>query len=300
MKRKTVVITVVVLSCIIFFGFMGMMVLVGIMGDTENASFAGFSGFGPNVAVVEIYGAVYDSRSFVRQIVRWTDDNSVKAIVLDINSPGGASTAFQEMSEAVLDARESGKIVVASLGTVAASGGYYVACAADKIVSNPSTITGSIGVIMSFPTAKKLFDKIGIKWETVKSGDLKDVGTTDRGMTPEEERMLQAVIDDTYEQFVEAVAEGRNRDKEDIYPLADGSIFTGRQAYNMGLVDTLGTYYDALDIAGELSGIGSNPDVVRERKRQPGLFDVLNQSLNLLERISNVENSQPGLLYQYK
>jgi protease-4 len=300
MKRKTVVITVVVLSCVIFFGFMGVMILVGIMGDTDNGSFTGFSGFGPNVAVVEIYGAVYDSRSFVRQIVRWTDDNSVKAIVLDINSPGGASAAFQEMYEAVLDAREAGKIVVASFGTVAASGGYYVACAADKIVSNPSTITGSIGVIMSFPTAKKLFDKIGVKWETVKSGDLKNVGTMDRGMTPEEERMLQAVIDDTYEQFIEAVAEGRNRDKEDIYPLADGSIFTGRQAYNMGLVDTLGTYYDALDLAGELSGIGPNPDIVRERKSKPGLFDVLNQSLNLLERISSIESEQQGLLYLYK
>ncbi|MEE9442947.1 MAG: signal peptide peptidase SppA [candidate division Zixibacteria bacterium] len=300
MKRKTVVITVVILSCVIFFGFMGAMILVGIMGDVDNEFYSGFSGFGPNVAVVEIYGAVYDSRSFVRQIVRWTDDNSVKAIVLDINSPGGASVSFQEMYDAVLKARESGKIVVASLGTVAASGGYYVACAADRIVANPSTLTGSIGVIMSFPTAKKLLDKIGLKWETVKSGDLKDVGAMDRGMTPEEERMLQAVIDDTYEQFVEAVAEGRNRDKEEIYPLADGSIFTGRQAYNMGLVDTLGTYYDALDIAGELSGIGPKPDIVRERKRKPGLFDVLNQSLNLLERISGIENNQPGLLYQYK
>ena len=230
MKRKTVVITVVVASCIIVFGFMALMMLVAVAGD-GGFEFSGFS-FGPKVAVVELYGQITDSRDFVRQIKRWTEDSEVKAIVLDINSPGGAVAPSQEMYEQVLKARAEGKIVVASFRSVAASGGYYVGCAADRIVSNPGTLTGSIGVILSFPTAKKLFDKIGIGWETIKSGDLKDVGSMSRPMTPEEERMLKAVIDDTYEQFVEAVSEGRDRPKEEIYPLSDGSIFTGRQAFN--------------------------------------------------------------------
>lgn len=297
MKRKTIVIAVVVAASVLVFAMFSLVVVVSMMGDTDFE----FTGFGPKVAVVEVYGQIVSSADIVRQLKKWDDDGTVKAIVVHIDSPGGGVAASQEIYEAILNIRENGKIVVASMSSVAASGGYYIACAADRIVSNPGTLTGSIGVILSFPTAKKLLDKIGISWETIKSGELKDVGNFSRAMTPVEERMLKAVIDDTYEQFVEAVSEGRGRDKEEIYPLADGSIFTGRQAYNLGLVDTLGTFEDAVSIAGEMADIGSDPDVVRERKRKPGLFDLMGQSLNLLNKVSDVDThvSGPGLMYLY-
>lgn len=296
MKKRTVVIVVVVCSCILVFGFFGL-VLVLAMADGMGWE---FRGFGPKVAVVELYGQIYDSREFVRQVKKYTDDGNVRAIVIDIDSPGGAVAPSQEMHDQILKARERGKVVVASMRSVAASGGYYVACAADRIVANPGTLTGSIGVIVSFPTMKELFEKIGLQWETVKSGDLKDVGSFAKPMTTEEERMLKVVIDDSYEQFVEAVAEGRDRPKDEIYPLADGSIFTGRQAYNLGLVDTLGTYEEAISIAGELTDLGPDPAVIKERKRKPGLFDLLYSGLRLMERFEDFERSQPGLLYLYQ
>jgi protease-4 len=183
---------------------------------------------------------------------------------------------------------------------VAASGGYYIACAADMIVANPGTLTGSIGVILSFPTGQKLLDKIGLEWETVKSGELKDVGSFDRAMTEKEEIMLKGVIDDTYEQFVNAVAEGLDRPVDEIYRYADGSIFTGLMAYNFGLIDTLGTFEDAVTMAGELAGIGSDPDTIRERKRKPGIWDILGNFSQIIEKISELENGQPMLQYLYR
>jgi len=296
-KNKSVVIIIVVSSCVLVFGFVAVTLFISMAGDFGYE----FSGFGPKVAVVEIYGQIVDSRDVVRQLKKWTDDGAVKAIVLDIDSPGGGVAASQEMYEQVLKTREEGKIVVAGMRSVAASGAYYVACAADQIVANPGTLTGSIGVIVSFPTAQRLFDKIGIRWEIVKSGDLKDAGDWSHPMTPEEERMLKAVIDDTYEQFVETVAEGRGRTKEEIYPLADGSIFTGRQARNLGLVDTLGTAEDAISLAGDLAGLGRDPDVVREHKRQAGILDLLTGGMKFLDRLSEIEQrSRPALMYLYE
>jgi protease-4 len=295
-KKRTVVITVVVVAAFLVFAFFCLVIIMGIMGDSELE----FTGFGPKVAVIELYGEIVASKDFVRQVKKWSDDGSVKAIVIHIDSPGGGVAASQEMYDEILKVREDGMIVVASMASVAASGGYYVACATDRIVSNPGTLTGSIGVVMSFPTARKLLEKIGLRWETIKSGDLKDVGNFARPMSPEDERMLTAVIDDVYEQFVEAVAEGRGRPMDEIYPLADGSIFTGRQAYNLGLVDTLGTFEDAIDIAGELAGIGPNPNVVRERKRKPGLWDILRTGVDLIDKVSGIEYQQPGLMYLYE
>ncbi len=296
MKKRTVVIAVVVAAAFLVFAFFCLIIIIGIMGDSELE----FTGFGPKVAVIELYGEIVGSKDFVRQVKKWSDDGSVKAIVIHIDSPGGGVAASQEMYDAILKVREDGMIVVASMASVAASGGYYVACAADRIVSNPGTLTGSIGVVMSFPTARKLLEKIGLRWETIKSGDLKDVGNFSRPMSPEDERMLTAVIDDVYEQFVEAVSEGRGRPMDEIYPLADGSIFTGRQAYNLGLVDTLGTFEDAIDIAGELAGIGPNPNVVRERKRKPGLWDILRTGVDLVDKVSSIEHQQLGLMYLYE
>lgn len=296
MKNRTIVLIVVAASFVVVVGFVGMLILIGLSGDYESRSF----GFGSRIAIVEVRGEIIDSRDFVRQMKKWTKNSSVKAIVIDINSPGGGVAASQEMYEQILRTKAADKLVIASMGAVAASGGYYIACAADKIVSNPGTLTGSIGVILSFPTAKKLFDKIGIKWETVKSGELKAVGSFNRPMSQEEERMLKSVIMDTYEQFVEAVSNGRDRPKEEIYPLADGSIFTGRQAYNFGLVDTLGTFEDAISLAGELCDLGPNPDIVKEVKRKRGFWDLLSSTSEAIDRLTSLEISQPTLKYLYQ
>jgi len=294
-KKKTVVISLVIISAILAFIFFGVVLYMALSGGTNMQVMH----FGNSVARINLYGEIYDSRNFVRQVEKYTSDNSIKAIVVDINSPGGGVAPSHEMYTALLKAREEGKIVVASFSSVAASGGYYVGCAADRIVSNPGCLTGSIGVILSFPTASKLMDKIGVRWETITSGELKDVGNFSRDMTEQEGRMLKAVIDDVYEQFVEAVSLGRDKPVEEVYALADGSIFSGRQAYNLGLVDTLGTLDDAITIAGEMSGLGSDPDVVIERPREPGLFDFLTGLTRIMEQMSNIDARSQGLMYLY-
>lgn len=297
MKRRTAVAVVIIASCILVFGFISILAIFSIVGQSDLT----FSGFGEKVAVIDLSGEIASSADFIRQLKKYDKDQSVKAIVIHIDSPGGAVAPSQEMYQEILKIRKNGKTVVASFGSVAASGGYYVGCAADRIVANPGTLTGSIGVILSFPTAQKLMEKIGIGWETVKSGELKDVGSFSRSMTAEDERMLKAVIDDTYEQFVEAVADGRGRNKEEIYPYADGSIFTGRQAYNIGLVDTLGSFEDAVSIAGEMAGLGPNPDIVREKRREPSFVDYLTGGMNFMEKISDFEaKGGPALMYLYK
>jgi len=296
-KTRSVVLIIVIISSVMVFGLFGVIMIVNLSGG-DNLEFAGF---GPKIAVVDLFGEISSSEEIVAQLKKWKKDSSVKAIVLHIDSPGGSVAPSQEIYDEVLKVRESGKKVIVSMGSAAASGGYYVACAADKIVANPGTITGSIGVILSFPTAKGLLDKIGISWETVKSGDLKDVGSFTRAMTPEEERMLRAVIDDSYRQFVKAVADGRNKSEDEIFPLADGSIFTGRQAYNLGLVDTLGTFEDAISMAGEMTGLGPEPDIIKEKKKKPGFFDLLRGLNNVADKVSsNLDIRSPGLMYLYK
>ncbi len=296
MKTRTVVIIVVIVAFVVLMAFAGLVIIVGLAGDSD----IGFVGFGPKVAIVEIQGQIMDSRYVVQQLERWEEDGNIKAIVLHINSPGGGVAASQEIYDQVLRVRDEGIPVVASFASVAASGGYYIACAADKIVSNPGSLTGSIGVILQYLTYAGLMDKIGVDMETIESGDLKDVGNPSREMSPEEELMLQAVIDDSYQQFVEAVALGRNRPKEEIYPLADGSIFTGRQAYNLGLVDTLGTLQDAINLAGELGGIGPDPDVVRQREPQPGFLDLLTGTALKLQQMTGPDNTGMGIYYLHR
>lgn len=297
MKTRSVVIVVIIISCVLVFGLFGIVTIASLMGGDSLE----FTGFGPRIAVVDIIGEISSSEEIVSQLKKWKKDSSVKAIVLHIDSPGGAVAPSQEIYDEVVKIKESGKKVIVSMGSVAASGGYYVACAADKVVANPGTLTGSIGVILSFPTAKGLLDKIGVSWETVKSGDLKDVGTFTRSMTPEEERMLRAVIDDTYRQFVKAVADGRNKSEDEIFPLADGSIFTGRQAYNLGLVDTLGTFEDAISLAGNMAGLGPEPTVVKEKKKKTGVLDLVRGMNDVAGKISdNLDVRAPGLMYLYR
>jgi len=223
--------------------------------------------------LVEVRGTILDPEPVVTQIRKYIRDRSVAAIVLRIESPGGSVAAAQEIHKAVLSARKAGKRVVASMGNLAASGGYYIAVAADTIVANPGTVTGSIGVIAEFPNVEELLDKLGLKVEVIKSGQYKDIGSPLRKMQKEERRLIQEVLQDAYEQFLEAVAVGRGIPEERIRPYADGRIFTGRQALALGFVDVLGGYQDAIDLAGRMAGIGPNPPTVGGRRK--GLIERL-------------------------
>jgi len=297
-KRDVIIGVIIVASFLVAFAFFGLM-LAGLFSAGNGIDIAGFGG---DVGVIEMFGVISEttSRPVIKQIDKWASSGSIKAIVLHINSPGGGVAASQEIYDAILRAREK-KPVVAAMASVAASGGYYVACAADRIIANPGTLTGSIGVILQFHTFELLMQKVGVATETVKSGELKDVGNYSREMTEEEELMLRGVVMDTYEQFVEAVAEGRSKTKEEIYPLADGSIFTGLQAFNLGLVDTLGGLHEAVALAGNLAGIDGEPTVVRPIERKDiNIWDVLGGLAQKLDKTVEEQVFGPQLLYLYK
>lgn len=229
---------------------------------------------GDKVGVVELTGAIYNSRPFIDDLEMFVSHSSVKAIVVRIDSPGGAVAASQEIFNAIKRNRENVPIVV-SMGNVAASGGYYAALGADSIVANPGTTTGSIGVIAQLTLFYELMDKIGVKQESIKSGAFKDTGSPFRPISPEERKYLQGWVDDTYEQFIEAVSAERNLPLEDVRKIADGRIFTGRQALALGLVDTLGDFDDAVNIAGKMGGIEGRPHIIEKKKTKLTLFDLL-------------------------
>jgi protease IV len=230
------------------------------------ASYAGVHFGGPlsgaQVALVRVEGPIMDTRQFVEAIRAFAKDNRIRALVLRVDSPGGGVVASQELHDAVQDFRKTGRPVVTSMGTVAASGGYYIAAPSDLIVANPGTLTGSIGVIMQTANVSQLLEKIGVSAITIKAGKNKDIGSPFRDMTDEERDLVQGVMDDIHDQFIRAVAEGRGRPLEEIEPLADGRIFTGRQALQAGLVDELGNLETAIGRAGELAGIEGRPRVI--------------------------------------
>lgn len=232
------------------------------------------------VGLVEVVGEISESESVVDQIDRMQRDPNVKAVVIRLDSPGGGVAASQEIYDAVRRLREDGKPVVASMGGVAASGAYYVACAADSIVANPGTLTGSIGVIMSFPNTEELFRKVGVRFETIKTGKFKDVGSLWRPMTDEERSLLQEVLANVYDQFIDAIVDGRSMAREDVLPYADGRIFSGDQAEEYGFVDRLGSLEEAVNMAAEMAGISGRPSVVRKERRRVSVFDFLEEKMN--------------------
>jgi len=220
------------------------------------------------IALIRVEGVILDAQQTVGDLKKFGDSPSVKAIVLRIDSPGGGVVPSQEIHDAVKRVRnKNNKAVIASMGTVAASGGYYIAAATDRIIANPGTLTGSIGVIMELANLEGLLKKIGVENVVVKSGRYKDIGSPFRKMNVEDRRILQSVMDDVHTQFIEAVAEGRSLDVTDVQPLADGRIFTGRQAKDAKLVDELGDLDDAIRLAADLAGIEGEPKVVEPRKR---------------------------------
>jgi protease IV len=217
---------------------------------------------------------IIDVQPVIEQLVKFTKDDSVKAIVFRIESPGGGVSPSQELYREIQRTAEK-KPVVASMGSVAASGGYYIASGVQKIYANPGTITGSIGVIAQFTNFEELFKKIGFRMEVVKSGAFKDVGNPGRAMTTEEREYLQKLLDSVHQQFVRDVARGRRMPEEKVREIADGRIFTGEQAKEMGLVDELGGLNDAVDAAGKMAGITGEPKLVYPEKKKVSLLDYL-------------------------
>ncbi len=254
------------------------------------------SGSGEKIAVVELEGVIWKARPVVRQFKRWKKDKSIKAIVFRINSPGGGIAASQEIYETVKRVRDSGKPVIVSMGSVAASGGYYVALGADSIMAVPGTTTGSIGVIATFPNYTKLLDKLGIQMTVIKSGRFKDAGSPYRAPTAGDKQYLQEWIDNGYDQFVSAVAKERNMSEADVRKLADGRVFSGEQAYAYGLIDTLGAYEDAIDLAAKAAGINGEPRVVRPQRKKLTTFDLL-FSYDLKKLVDAYVISRPRVQY---
>jgi len=243
-------------------------IAVGLMGGDKHYV------VGSGVGLLEIKGIIIDSQETVKQVNDLKKDDRVKAVVLRIDSPGGVVGPSQEIHAEIKKLAAKKKVVV-SMGSVAASGGYYIATAANSIYANPGTITGSIGVLMKFSNLEGLLGKIGMKAFTLKTGKFKDVGSPARPMTDQEKAMLQAVIDNTHSQFVRAVAEGRKLPEADVRTIADGRIFTGEQALALKLVDRIGTLQDAVEEAGRLGGISGEPQLIRPPKKKRLLLDML-------------------------
>ncbi len=215
---------------------------------------------GDRIGLVEILGPIYDAQEWVEDIDYFRRENDIKALVIRIDSPGGGVAASQELYNALVRAR-SEKPVIVSMGSIAASGGYYAAMGADTVVANPGTTTGSIGVLLEITLFKELMEKIGVDAEAITSGQFKDAGSPFEELTPADRAYFQAYVDDAYEQFIQVVADERGMEIEEVKKVADGRVFTGRQAKEMGLVDVLGDRWDALRIAGELTGLGDEPDI---------------------------------------
>ena len=249
--------------------------------------------FGEKVGVLEVKGVIANIQPTIDELVKFRKDGSVKAVVVRIESPGGGVSPSQELYQEIRRTVQV-KPVVVSMGSVAASGGYYIACAAQKIYANPGTITGSIGVILQFTNFEELLRKIGFRMEVVKSGPYKDVGNPGREMTAEEKAYLQEMVNNVHQQFVRDVARGRHMKVEKVREVADGRIFTGEQAMELGLVDELGNLKDAINAAAKMAAIEGEPKVVYPEKERKSLLDYFFDQIT--EKLAN--NLQPymGLL----
>jgi protease-4 len=262
----------------IFIGFAALLVLIILLSAGVALLWdRGGLSIGEKIAVVYIEGPIISSKRVIEELKDYEEDDSVKALVLRVNSPGGGVAPSQEIFRVVKRISEQ-KHVVTSMGALAASGGYYISAPSSVIVANPGTLTGSIGVIMEIPNIENLMDKIGIKTQVIKSGELKDMGSSFRKMSKKDREVLQGIIDDVYEQFITDVAEMRSMDLEDVRVLADGRILTGSQALKAGLVDKMGGLDDAIDVAAELAGIEGEPNVVT-KKDDKNIIDLLTGEL---------------------
>jgi len=259
----------------------------------------GFS-LNDKIGVVCVEGVIADSKEITEQLDDFGKDDSIVAIVLRVDSPGGGVAASQEIYDAVIELKKKKKVVV-SMGSVAASGGLLVACAADKIVANPGTITGSISAIMQFANVEELMKKIGLKSSVVKSGQYKDIGTPLREMTPEEKVIIQELVDDIFNQFVDVIVKERKLPREKVVAIADGRVFSGRKAKELGLVDDLGDMASAARLASKLAGKDGKYDLVYPSKKRSSVFDYLLESTasQISNSLKEKLGSLSGLNYLY-
>lgn len=256
-------------------------------------------GSGDKIAIVEINDVIMTSENTVEQIKKYREDKSIKAIIVRINTPGGGVAASQEIYEEVKKTRESGKVIVVSMGSIAASGGYYISCGSSLIVANPGTLTGSIGVIAEFITMKDLADKIGLKENVFKSGELKDAGNPFRDINEKDKAYFQDVVDNSFGQFLDVVSKERKIDKEKLLPNANGRVFTGLQAKELGLIDSLGTFEDAIRITSKMAGIEGEPRIVREKKKFSIFEKIIGARMEDVTDLKNKLFEEPILQYKF-
>lgn len=273
---------------ILFFGTV-MAIVLSFSNLTTSLS------FGNKIGVIPIHGVIRNSDIIIEQLINFRNDKKIKAIILRINSPGGGVAPSQEIYCETRRTTQKKK-VIASLGSLAASGGYYIASAADKIIANPGTLTGSIGVLMEFVRIEELLNKIGIEMQVIKSGEFKDIGSPNRKMTDRERELLENLSKDILDQFVTAVSIGRNMPREKVLEIADARIFSGRQAKTLGLVDGLGNFRDAVNLAKRMANIKGEVKLVypEEKKRRSFLWDLLFK--NLIDSVINRIDCHYGLL----
>jgi protease-4 len=255
---------------------------------------------GNKIGVVSVDGLINDSIKIAEQLDEFGRDSSITAVILRVDSPGGGVAASQEIYDAVVELKKKKK-VVASMGSIAASGGLLVACAADQIVANPGTITGSISAIMQFANFEELLKKIGLKSAVVKSGKYKDIGSPLRDMTPEERKIIQELVDDIYDQFVDVIMKDRKLSRKKVLEIADGRVFSGRKAKEYGLVDHLGDMGYAAKLAVELSGKTGKYDLIYPRKKRTSVFDYLLESAanQLSDSLNEKMETMSGVSYLY-
>jgi protease-4 len=272
-RGRTIAVALGIMAGVVLLFFVTVWVLMSLI---EGGGLPG----GPRVAVVELEGIILESEEVVRELREHLENPAVRAVVIRVNSPGGVVGPTQEIYAAIRRLRDGGKPVVASLGSVAASGGYYVAAAADRIYANPGTLTGSIGVVMQIASLEGLLKKVGVDYVVVKSGRYKDIGNFARAMTSEERKILQTLLDDVHSQFVEAVVDGRKLSREEVLGFADGRIVSGQQARSLKMVDALGGLEEAIADAAKLAGLPEKPKLILPRRRF-SLFDYLKNQLGL-------------------
>ena len=267
MDKRAIVVLAVVFGGLffVFFGF--LFLAVSVTGGGE----AGVTAGGPRIGVIELKGVIGDDKKILEQLKKFREDDSIKAVLVRVDSPGGAVAPSQEIHDAILETRKKKKVVV-SMGSVAASGGFYVSVAADEIVANPGTLTGSIGVIMEFPDVSGLASWAKVKMEVVKSGKFKDTGSPFRDMTDDDRQYLHDTVMDVYQQFLGAVAKGRKLPVDKVKPIADGRVLTGEQAKKLGLVDKLGSFDFAVKETARLAGLKGEPTLVYPKKDERELL----------------------------
>jgi len=265
------------------------------VGSDEAAEFP----FSDRIQVVDVQGELLESRPILEQLKSYEDSNSIKAILLNIDSPGGGVAVSQEIYAEIKRLREKkDKTIIAYLSSTGASGAYYVACAANKIVANPGTIVGSIGVIAEWVNYADLLEWAKVKDVVFKTGEFKDTGSPSRPLTDNERKYFQGLIDDMYVQFLEAVSAGRKLDLQEVRPIADGRVFTGRDAKERKLIDEIGNFQDAVELTAKLAGISGKPRLLRLNRQRVTLLDVLTSDLSRLVPF-NGQSMKSQIKFQY-